>query len=117
MHKFSYKIAKLLSLSLASTVILSLSPAQPPTQDVPLLKRIRDYWKEGDFSLAKKQIRLYLEKNPEGTLSEELHLLLGDLYLQEGNFISALEEYACLKSSDLQEKSFYNEAICLYETK
>lgn len=117
MHKFSCKIAKLLSFSLASTVILSLSPAQPPSQDVPLLKRIRDYWKEGDFSLAKKQIRLYLEKNPEGTLSEELHLLLGDLYLQEGNFVSALEEYAYLKSSDLQEKSFYNEAICLYETK
>ena len=117
MRKFSCKMAKLLSLSLASSIILSLSPAQPPSQDVPLLKRIRDYWKEGDFSLAKKQIGLYLEKNPNGDLSEELHLLLGDLYLQEGNFDSSLEEYSLLKRIDLKEQSFYNEALCLYETK
>ncbi|MES2198774.1 MAG: tetratricopeptide repeat protein [Chlamydiota bacterium] len=117
MRKFSCKMAKLLSFSLASSIILSLSPAQPPSQDVPLLKRIRDYWKEGDFSLAKKQIGLYLEKNPTGALSEELHLLLGDLYLQEGNFTSALEEYALLERKDLKEQSFYNEALCLYETK
>lgn len=117
MRKFSCKMAKLLSFSLASSVILSLSPAQPPSQDVPLLKRIRDYWKEGDFSLAKKQIALYLEKNPNGDLTEELHLLLGDLYLQEGNFDSSLEEYSLLKRNDLKEQSFYNEALCLYQTK
>lgn len=117
MRKFSCKIAKLLSFSLASSVLLSLSPVQPPSQDVPLLKRIRDYWKEGDFSLAKKQISLYLENNPNGDLNEELHLLLGDLYLQEGNFDSSLQEYSFIKKIELQDQSFYNKALCLYETK
>ncbi len=117
MRKFSYKTAKLVSSSFLACILLSLSPPQSTSQDVPLLKRIRDYWKEGDYSSAKKQIQIYLERNPVGELSEELRLLLGDLYVREGNFASALEEYALLKKTELKEKSFYNEAVCLYETK
>ncbi len=113
MIHFSYKTAKSISICCASVFLLSLAPSQ----DIPLLKRVQEYWKEGDYSLAKKQIQSYLTKNPNSEIAEELHLLLGDLYVQEGNFLMALEEYAFLEKEELQKKVFYNKALCLYEEK
>jgi hypothetical protein len=115
MFKFSSKAKKRLSICFGSCFLLSI-PAQA-SQDISLLKRVREHWKEGDFSLAKKQIRAYLEKNPDPDLGEELHLLLGDLYLQEGNFASALEEYTHVTKESFLEKILYNKALCLYEEK
>jgi hypothetical protein len=111
MIHFSYKAVKNISLCCTSFFLLSLAPSQ----DIPLLKRVQEYWKEGDYSLAKKQILAYLEKNPHSEITEELHLLLGDLYVQEGNFLTALEEYSLLEKRELQNKVFYNKALCLYE--
>lgn len=117
MVTFSFKKAKQISYCCGSLILLSLTSAKGPSQDISLLKRAREHWQEGDFSLAKRQIRTYLEKHPEGDLREELHLLLGDLYLQEGNFSAALEEYQIIQKPELSEKIFYNKALCLYETK
>lgn len=117
MIQFSKVATRKFALCFGSLLLLSASSPQDPSQDVPLLRRIRDYWKEGDYVLAKKQIRIALDKYPTGTLAEELHLLLGDLYMQDGNFLSALEEYQSIQKEDLIEQSVYNKAICLYETK
>jgi hypothetical protein len=113
MRNFLRAIAKQLTLGCTFSCLLSLAP---PSQDVPLLKRIRDYWNEKDFTSAKKQISLYLSKHANDPVNEELHMLLGDLYLEEGNFPLALEEYNLLKKEPLQDKSAYNRALCLYET-
>lgn len=104
-------------LLLGSILLCSSSPLLGSAQDLVLLKRVREYWKDGDYSLAKKQIRDYLEQSPEGEIQQELHLLLGDLYLREGNPLAALDEYNQIKKDSLNEKSFYNKALCLYETK
>ncbi len=113
MALFPYKAAMQLSLLCASCTLFS---AQPPTQEARFLKRMKEYWKEGDFETAKKQIVGYLEQDPNSNLHEEMHLLLGDLYLKEGNFKSALDEYNQLSKEDLLEKVYYNKVLCLYET-
>lgn len=112
MALFPYKAAMQLSLVCASCALF----AAQPTQEAQFLKRMKEYWKEGDFETAKRQIRAYLEQNPSSSLQEEMHLLLGDLYLKEGNFDSALEEYGQIAKEDLQEKVFYNKVLCFYET-
>lgn len=112
MHNFFRVFGKQAILGCTFSCLLSLAP---PSQDVPLLKRIRDYWKEKDFAAAKKQISLYLNKHPNDPVNEELHMLLGDLYLQEGNFEIALQEYRQVQKHSLQDKIAYNLALCLYE--
>ncbi len=110
---FPYKAAVQLSLLCASCTLFS---AETSIQEARFLKRMKEYWKEGDFDTAKRQIRSYLEENPTSNLNEEMHLLLGDLYLKEGNFLSALDEYAFIQKEELQEKVFYNKVLCFYET-
>ncbi len=112
MARFSYKAATQLSLLCASFALCS---AQPITQGAQFLKRMKEYWNEGDFETAKRQIRSYLEKDPTDDLQEEMHLLLGDIYLKEGNYPSALEEYNSLQNEELQSKVFYNKVLCYYE--
>ncbi len=82
MALFPYKAAVQLSLLCASCTLFS---AETSTQEARFLKRMKEYWKEGDFDTAKKQIRSYLEQHQASNLNEEMHLLLGDLYLKEGN--------------------------------
>ena len=110
---FSCKSAMKLSLLCASFTLIS---AQPISQGAQFLKRMKEYWKEGDLETAKRQIRSYLEQDSQGELTEEMHLLLGDIYLKEGNYISALEEYDLLQKKALEEKVFYNKTLCYYET-
>ena len=102
-----------LSLICASCTLFS---AETSTHEARFLKRMKEYWKEGDFDTAKKQIRSYLEQNSTSNLNEEMHLLLGDLYLKEGNFLSALDEYNQINKEELKEKIFYNKVLCFYET-
>lgn len=118
MADFPLKAAKQLSLLCVSFTLLSLTAAEigAPSKDAQFLKRMKEYWREGDFELAKRQIRSYLEENQGSDLKEEMHLLLGDLYLKDGNFSSALEEYDQIEKTDLQDKAFYNKVLCFYET-
>ncbi len=113
MALFPYKAAMQLSLLCVSFTLFS---AETSTQEARFLKRMKEYWKEGDFDTAKKQIRSYLEQNQASNLNEEMHLLLGDLYLKEGNFLSALDEYTQITKEELKEKVFYNKVLCFYET-
>jgi tetratricopeptide (TPR) repeat protein len=113
----SSKIAKKLSFCCATFFLFSLAHDQSTPHEAFFLKRIREYWKEGDFEIAKRQIRSYLDKYPDSQLKDELHMLLGDLYLQEKNYALALENYQEVKKGTLREKIAYNKILCLYELK
>ncbi|MBM3198271.1 MAG: hypothetical protein FJZ58_03340 [Chlamydiae bacterium] len=97
--------------------LLAVPSLESTPQDIALLKRVRDYWAEGDLSLAKRQIELYLQEHPQGELLEELSVLLGDAYVHEGNFTQALHAYATVQKPSLCKNIAYNRALCLYETK
>ena len=95
----------------------SLYAANPSSQEAFCLKRIAEYWKEGDVDIAKSQIIHFLENYPESPAIDSLHKMLGDLYLQEKNYEVALEQYLEIKEEETQSKIIYNKAICLFETK
>ena len=43
------------------------------------LRRITEYWKDGDYAAVKRQISYFLEKNPNSNLRDHLHAILDDL--------------------------------------
>ena len=51
-------------------------------QEAILLKRITEYWKEGDIEVAKSQITSYLSKFPTSIASDSLYAMLGDIFLK-----------------------------------
>ena len=86
-------------------------------QEAILLKRITEYWKEGDIEVAKSQITSYLSKFPTSIASDSLYAMLGDIFLKEKKFDLALEQYKKVRNEDIQTRIGFNKAICLYEQK
>jgi outer membrane protein assembly factor BamD (BamD/ComL family) len=105
--------------AMLTVCLLSSSLANATTssaQEAFLLKRINEYWKEGDIPTTKSQIINFLKKYPESDAKEALHQVLGDLYLKEKNFSLALEQYASITNEEILKTLQYHRAICLYET-
>jgi TolA-binding protein len=105
------------TMGLCILVSSSLYAANPSSQEAFCLKRITEYWREGDVDIAKSQIIHFLEKYPESQATDSLHKMLGDLYLQEKNYEVALQQYMEIQEEETQSKNIYNKAICLFETK
>lgn len=102
--------------SLAATSLPSFK--QPGSQEEALfIRRIVDFWNEGDLLLTKNHIEEFLLENPDNSYIEELHLLLGEIALKNGSFKEALEEYESLESPDLIEHILLHRLECLIETK
>jgi len=105
------------TLGLCLLTSATLCAASSSSQEAFFLKRITEYWKEGDFAIAKSQILTFLEKYPESTASDSLLTMLGDLYLQEKNYENALERYLKIGNEEAKSKVSFSKAICLFETK
>lgn len=98
----------------------SLSAASFPqttTQEALTLKRITEFWKDGDYQNAKKQITDFLAKHPDTSLRDYLHAMLGDLYFHERNFKQALATYALIQNEEIQDKITFNQFQALFELK
>ncbi|MDE3045060.1 MAG: tetratricopeptide repeat protein [Verrucomicrobiota bacterium] len=78
------------------------------------LRRIADFWQEGEFPLAKTQMEEFLEEFPDNPYSHTLCTALGDLLLREKNYQSALNYYSRISPSDSSERIFLNRMHCLY---
>jgi TolA-binding protein len=90
-------------------------PSQPQSDEEALfLRRIADFWEEGDYSLAKNQMENFLNQYPESGFSEILCMALGDLYLREKNYQGAIECYARVNAPEFFERSLLNRMQCLY---
>lgn len=104
-----------LSLMLSS---FSLSAAHEATpQEALMLRRISEFWKDGDYATVKKQILDYLSKHPETTLKDHLNAMLGDIYFQEKNFTQALIVYERIENPEIQVKVFFNSLQARFENK
>ncbi len=89
---------------------------EPATEEEALfLRRISEFWQEGEFSIAKSQIEEFLSKYPQSAFSDALCSALGDLYLREKNFTQALGYYSRIHSSDYANRVFLNRMQCLYQ--
>lgn len=115
---FKGSSSKFLStLGLCLVTSSALCAATSSSQEAFFLKRITEYWKEGDYDVAKSQILTFFKKYPESGASDSLHTMLADLYMQERNYEEALRHYLQISSEETQNKISYNKSISLFETK
>ncbi len=84
-------------------------------EEALFLRRIADFWQEGEYQIAKTQIEEFIVEYPESPFSDALCAALGDLFLREKNYSNALNYYSQVQSSELIEKVFLNRMQCLYE--
>lgn len=90
-----------------------LATATP--KEALMLRRITEYWKDGDYATVKRQILDFLEKNPHTGLHDHLHAMLGDLYFQERNYRQALATYDLIGSKEIKEKTTFNQLQAQFE--
>ncbi|MGB7978130.1 MAG: outer membrane protein assembly factor BamD [Chlamydiales bacterium] len=79
------------------------------------LRRIADFWQEGEYQIAKTQMEEFIVEYPESPFSDALCSALGDLFLREKNYSNALNYYAQVQSAEFIERVFLNRMQCLYE--
>ncbi len=79
------------------------------------LRRIADFWQEGEYQIAKSQMEEFIVEYPESPFSDALCAALGDLFLREKNFSTALNYYARVESPEFYQRVFLNRMQCLYE--
>lgn len=84
-------------------------------EEALFLRRIADFWQEGEYQIAKSQMEEFIAEFPESSFSDALCAALGDLYLREKNFSHALDYYTRLQTPEFCRRSFLNRMHCLYE--
>lgn len=84
-------------------------------EEALFLRRIADFWQEGEYQIAKTQMEEFIVEYPESPFSDALCAALGDLFLREKNFSTALNYYAKVQSEEFVKKVFLNRMQCLYE--
>lgn len=106
----------LLSLFALSIPLLGYSaPARSTSpQETLQLRRIAEYWKEGDYAAAKTQILDLLSNRPNCKAKEQLYTMLGDLYFFENNYRAAVDAYSQVQEKDLQKKCQLNHLRSLF---
>jgi tetratricopeptide (TPR) repeat protein len=78
------------------------------------LRRIADFWEEGEYQIAKNQMESFLEQFPDSSYKNTLSSALGDLFLREKSYQTALNYYAQIQDPALSEKIFLHRMQCLY---
>jgi outer membrane protein assembly factor BamD (BamD/ComL family) len=84
-------------------------------EEALFLRRIADFWQEGEYQIAKSQMEEFIVQYPESPFSDALCGALGDISLREKNFSSALSHYSQIQSSEFSDRVFLSRMQCLYE--
>ena len=114
------KSRNLLLVFLASTLCLQAERPLVSTfwqvhtdEEALALRRIADFWQEGEYLLARQQIEEFLEQYPKSLCAGQLYVALGDLYLRSGEYAEALDHYSRAEG-EAAEGAFLNRMHCLY---
>lgn len=120
-HRFSNTTKALLLSACAFSLQFAPLSAEEEVKISPhealLLKRIVEYWKDEDYSLAQNQILDFLSAYPESSVKDHLTAMLGDLYFKEGDFSQAVSNYSQIQSDEFKEKVFLKHLKALNEIK
>lgn len=101
--------------SLLQATALPATPLDP--KEALLVRRIIEYWKEGDFVAVKGQIADFLHKYPHSSQKDPLLAMLGDLYTREEAFAEAIIAYEQIQSSEVRRQSLFSYLCCLFAQK
>lgn len=95
----------------------STKPSSKATSDEEafLIRRIAEFWKDGDYAIVKTQIYEFIKKYPNSALKDYLNGILADLLLQENQYEQALAIYATISDTAVLEKTVLNKLQCYYE--
>jgi TolA-binding protein len=93
------------------------APPRIEAKEALFLRRITEYWKEGHYEDAKKQLKAYLSSYPSSTYLSEILAMLGDLYLHEGSLKEAIDCYEKISSDRCEHLTAVNRAEALYHLK
>ena len=80
-----------------------------------VVRRIAEFWKDGDFQIVKTQIIDFLNKYPKSELKDYFLGILGDIFLQENAYEEALSNYKQIHYYSIIEKTILNKLQCYYE--
>ena len=83
-------------------------------EEALFVRRIADFWQEGEYSIAKTQIEEFLQEFPESRYFHTLSSAMGDLCFREKNYSAALNHYAQVTDPGLTRQIFLNRMQCLY---
>jgi len=90
----------------------------PKTEEEALfLRRIADFWKDGEVEITKHQIQTFINDNPNNSLVDSLFAILGDIYVNEKNYSKAVAAFDNIKSEDIKDKIAINLLSSLYHLK
>ena len=84
-------------------------------EEALFLRRIADFWEEGEYQIVKGQIEEFLQLYPKSAFFQTLSATLGDLYLRENNFKTALLHYSHIEDPAIAQRIFFNRMQCLLE--
>lgn len=92
-----------------------VAPAATTDEEAFLIRRISEFWKDGDHKIVKQQIVEFFDRYPDSPLKEYFLGILGDLYLQDNNPDLALEAYKQISSDAIYPKILINKLHCYYD--
>lgn len=92
----------------------SLIAQEIESEEALALRRIADFWQEGEYQIAKSQMEEFLADFPESSYSDTLCVALGDLFLREKSYETSLQYYSRVRAPDATKKVFLNRMQCLY---
>lgn len=114
MYIFSWLVAAMAFVGQGHTSLADLSAPSQTEEEALFLRRIADFWQEGDYALAKQQMEEFLKQFPASSYADPLCAALGDLFLREKSYAKALNYYAKVNQAELQDPVFLNRMQCLY---
>lgn len=79
------------------------------------IRRITEYWKDGDTHMARAQILNFLSHYPDSHAKDGMVAMLGDLYFQESRYPEASNTYDQIINEDLKSKVLFNHVQALFE--
>ena len=113
--RFAMRLATLVMFTLCTFALHCDEQLISSTEENLSLRRIADFWQEGEYQIAKHQIEHFLTLFPDSIHSETLQAALGDLYMKEKNYLTALDHYAQTNSKMCEPQLFLNKLHCLYQ--
>lgn len=118
-HQFGFNrfLKKIVTIAFITSSSMAFSSQMTASTDEEafLIRRIAEFWKDGDYQIVREQIYDFIKKYPQSTMKDYLHGILGDLHLQQNDYNQALALYTSIKDPAIVEKILLNKLQCYYE--
>lgn len=78
------------------------------------LRRIIDFFDEGNSTVVKSELEKYLQENSSSEFTDYLYGILGDIYFGEKSYNKSADNYSKISNLDIKENIFPNYIQSLY---